>query len=132
LDLRANNSNHIRTYNDTGCIIERVLEASAIYCARLDRRSLAMSYQSHRFERRAEDQGKKIKHGAAIETGGEESIQERSEKRSVVVMPILNSKRWTRCMLAARAGVSKNSVYEYLALSRNSTERPFYAAFLTC
>jgi hypothetical protein len=48
LDLRANNSSFIRIYNDTGGFIDRVFEASANYCARLDRRTLekaAMSYE---------------------------------------------------------------------------------------
>ncbi|HEV1287605.1 MAG TPA: hypothetical protein VNU44_19940 [Bryobacteraceae bacterium] len=40
LDLRANNSPLIRIHNDTGGFIEHLFEASAIYCARLDRRSL--------------------------------------------------------------------------------------------
>src|SRR5262249_14926943 len=34
--------------------------------------------------------------------------------RQAVVMPILVEKGWTRCKWAARAGVSKNSVYDYL------------------
>src|SRR4051812_49152045 len=40
------------------------------------------------------------------------------EKRSAVVMPILKAKRWSRSMLVTRAGVSKNSVYCYLAGKR--------------
>jgi hypothetical protein len=39
-DLRASNSDHIRFFSETGAIIERLIEASADYCARLDRRSL--------------------------------------------------------------------------------------------
>jgi hypothetical protein len=34
--------------------------------------------------------------------------------RQTVVMPILASKGWTRCKWATKAGVSKNSVYDYL------------------
>lgn len=34
--------------------------------------------------------------------------------RRAAVMPILVSKGWTRCKLATKAGVSRNSVYEYL------------------
>jgi hypothetical protein len=40
LDLRAHNSPLIRVQSDTGGIIEHLFEASAIYCARLDRQSL--------------------------------------------------------------------------------------------
>lgn len=40
VDLRANNSQHIRIYNEGGGIIERLFEASATYCARLNRQSL--------------------------------------------------------------------------------------------
>lgn len=40
LDLSANNSPLIRIYTDTVGFIEYLFEASAIYCARLDRRSL--------------------------------------------------------------------------------------------
>ena len=36
LDLRANNSDHIRIYSDTAGTIERLLEASGTYCLRLD------------------------------------------------------------------------------------------------
>jgi transcriptional regulator with XRE-family HTH domain len=36
-----------------------------------------------------------------------------------VVTPILTSKRWTRGKWAAKAGVSKNSVYGYLTGKRN-------------
>jgi hypothetical protein len=40
LDLRANNSPLIGIHNDNGGFIEHLFEASAIYCARLDRRLL--------------------------------------------------------------------------------------------
>jgi hypothetical protein len=50
-----------------------------------------------------------------------DSIQERAERRCAVVMPILERKKWKRCKWAAKAGVSKNSVYEYLAGRRNLT-----------
>jgi len=36
-----------------------------------------------------------------------------------VVTPILASKRWTRGHWATKAGVGKNSVYEYLNGKRN-------------
>jgi hypothetical protein len=98
LDLRANNSNHILIYSDTVGVIERLFEASAIYCARLDREPLEKSAKP------CEDPG----------LGRPETADERSERRSVVVMPILRSKRWTRGTWATKAGVGKNSVYEYL------------------
>jgi hypothetical protein len=59
VDLRENKSQHIRIYNlddAAGGVIERLLEASATYCARLDRRSLeyaAMSCEDPRLERSA-------------------------------------------------------------------------------
>jgi hypothetical protein len=65
VDLRANNSNLIRIFSDSGGLIDRLLEASANYCARLHRESLektAMSYQDgkgvagqHRFRETAGD-----------------------------------------------------------------------------
>ena len=36
-----------------------------------------------------------------------------------IVMPILKTKNWTRGKLAERAGVSRNSVNDYLAGKRN-------------
>ena len=38
----------------------------------------------------------------------------RATARQATVMPILKGKRWTRGKWAAKAGVGKNSVYEYL------------------
>jgi hypothetical protein len=51
VDLRANHSQHIRTYdtdlgNDTVGSIEGLLEASATFCSRLDRRSLEKAVMS--------------------------------------------------------------------------------------
>ncbi len=54
VDLRANKSPHIRIYTDDGGIIDRLFEASATYCARLNRQSLenaVMSYEGSSFER---------------------------------------------------------------------------------
>ncbi len=48
-----------------------------------------------------------------------ESVYERSERRSAVVIPILTLKRWKPNKWAIKAGVSKNSVYEYLSGKRN-------------
>ncbi len=48
-----------------------------------------------------------------------ESVHERSERRRSEVMPILASKRWKPNKWATKAGVSKNSVYEYLDGRRN-------------
>jgi lambda repressor-like predicted transcriptional regulator len=39
---------------------------------------------------------------------------ERAKARRAFVMPRLESKGWSRCKWAIEAGVSKNSVYEYL------------------
>jgi len=49
----------------------------------------------------------------------EESVHERSERRRAVVMPILTAKTWTPNKWVTKAGVSKNSVYEYLGGKRN-------------
>jgi hypothetical protein len=105
IDLRANKSDHLRMFNDGAGFIERLLEACALFCTRLLRRSLE---------------------GAADTASAEpesllldESVDERSERRRAVVMPILLLKRWTRCRWAAEAGVSKNSVYDYLSGERN-------------
>jgi hypothetical protein len=107
LDLRANKSSRLRMYNDAGGFVERLLEASALYCARLLRRSLEEAADT-----------------AAAEPKSlvlDESVDERSERRCAVVMPILLSKRWTRCRWSAEAGVSKNSVYDYLRGERSLT-----------
>jgi hypothetical protein len=56
---------------------------------------------------------------AGPEEGGAESVLERSKRRSALVTPILASKKWTRGRWATRAGVGKNSVYEYLTGKRN-------------
>jgi hypothetical protein len=45
-DLRANNSPHIRINTDAGAFIEKLFEASATFCARLDRRYLEKSVMS--------------------------------------------------------------------------------------
>jgi hypothetical protein len=45
----------------------------------------------------------------------------RARLRQGVVMPILARKRWTRARWSTRAGVGKNSVYEYLSGKRNLT-----------
>lgn len=110
LDLRANDSNHTRTYNGTAGFIVRLFEASANYCARLDRRVL-------------ESRRKEVKEGATFENGGRKSVHERSERRSAVVMPILTSKGWKPGRWATKAGVGKNCVYEYLSGKRNLTMR---------
>lgn len=116
LDLREGKSSFIRVYSDTGCFIERLFEASTNFCARLDRRTLEkapMAHEQPRFEPRVPTQRKEV------EAGGGEIIRARSERRGAVVMPILRSKSWKRCRWAARAGVSKNSVYDYLSGKRN-------------
>jgi hypothetical protein len=46
----------------------------------------------------------------------------RATARNAVVLPILESKRWTRGKWATRAGVSKNSVYQYLEGKRALTD----------
>jgi hypothetical protein len=68
IDLRANNSQHLRIYNDAGGTIERLLEASATYCVRLNRQSLD---------------------NAVASNTDEEGAGERSEGRSAVATPIL-------------------------------------------
>jgi hypothetical protein len=52
------------------------------------------------------------------EPSGAVAASLRSAARRAVVMPILKSKRWTRGRWATEAGVSKNSVYEYLKGTR--------------
>ena len=62
---------------------------------------------------------KEAKEEAVRETGGEERVHERAERRSAVVTPILMSKRWKRGKWASKAGVGKNRVYDYLNGKRN-------------
>ena len=47
----------------------------------------------------------------------------RAVARRAVVMPILASKRWKRGRWATKAGVGKNSVYEYLNGTRTLTDQ---------
>ena len=102
LHLRANQSHHVRMYSETTGCIERRLEASALFCTWLDRRSQERAAQP-----------------AVTDAAFKESFQERSERRCAVVMPILMSKGWKRGMWATKAGVSKNSAYDYLHGKRN-------------
>lgn len=124
VDLRANNSRHIRIYhihNGAGGSIERLFEASATYCARLNRQSLenaVMSYEGSSFERGPANQRAEVNTREASDTG-QVNFRERAERRSAKVTPILASKRWTRGKWATKAGVGKNSVYDYLSGKRN-------------
>jgi antitoxin component HigA of HigAB toxin-antitoxin module len=121
-DLRANKSQHLRIYDDAGVFIDRLFEASSIFCARLDRQwleNVVMSGGDPRSESVANVRTE-VDAGELSDTD-EESVRERSEKRRSVVMPILASKGWTRSKLATKAGISKNSVYEYLNGNRNLT-----------
>ncbi len=105
LDLRANKSDHLRMFKDGAGFIERLLEASALFCTRLLRRSLEGATDT-----------------AAAEPKSlllDEGADERSERRRAVVLPILASKSWKRSRWATKAGVGKNSVYEYLSGKRN-------------
>jgi hypothetical protein len=106
VDLRAENSELIDIDNERGGFVERVFEASAIYCAWLDRGSLEIHCNQ-------------VNQEADIKVGRERAVQERSARRRAVVLPILGSKKWTRGRLVTQAGVSKNCVYEYLNGKRN-------------
>lgn len=53
------------------------------------------------------------------EVNDHDQAKERSKARMASVMPILEAKKWTRGKLACRAGVSKNSVNEYLTGKRS-------------
>jgi hypothetical protein len=105
LDLRANNSNLLRAYSETGCFIDRLIEASTNYCARLGRQTLEKAAMTNDVEAIPREE---------VETRREDTVTERSHRRRSLVMPILKAKQWTRGMWATKAGVSKNSVYEYL------------------
>jgi len=54
---------------------------------------------------------------------GTESHSALAATRQAIVMPILNQKKWSRSKWAAKAGVGKNSVYEYLEGERNLTDK---------
>jgi hypothetical protein len=58
---------------------------------------------------------------SASELGSASEENRKSElatARQAIVMPILQSKKMTRCNWATKAGVGKNSVYDYLAGKR--------------
>jgi hypothetical protein len=105
LHLRANESNHLRPCNHSAGLIERLSEACATYCVYLERCAL---------ERAA-----RIPSTDAEFLVEDDSIEERSRSRCAVVIPILQSKRWTRSRWTSQAGVGKNSGYDYLSGKRN-------------
>jgi len=115
LDLSENQSKHLRMYDKGNGCIERLSEASAIFCSRLNRRSLEDAAAS-REEFPSESTPAKQSEG--VQEAEIESSVKRGEKRCAVVMPILKAKRWSRGKLATRAGVGKNGVYEYLGGTR--------------
>jgi hypothetical protein len=85
-DLRANKSQHIRIFNEAGGFIERLFEASATFCARLNRQSLedaVMSPEGPRVVCEPANEGGEIITGEASDTE-EESVRERSERGSAV------------------------------------------------
>jgi len=104
LDLCANKSNHLRMCSGVAGFVERLLEASGLYCARLARRSL---------------EGTADPAATPESPVAGDSVEERSERRGALMMPMLRTKGWTRSRWAAQAGVSKNSVYGYLRGERN-------------
>jgi hypothetical protein len=61
-------------------------------------------------------------HARALPPDEESSERSRAAARQAVVMPILASKRWKRGRWATKAGVGKNSVYEYLDGRRTLTD----------
>ncbi len=70
-DLRANKSQHIRIFNEAGGFIERLFEASAMFCARLNRQSLedaVMSPEGPRVEGEPANEGGETITGEAGDT----------------------------------------------------------------
>jgi hypothetical protein len=63
-----------------------------------------------------------MEHSRALPADEESSERSRAAARQAVVMPILASKRWKRGRWATKAGVGKNSVYEYLDGRRTLTD----------
>jgi hypothetical protein len=83
-DLRANKSPHIRIFNEAGGFIERLFEASATFCARLNRQSIenaVMAPNGPRVEAKPANEGGEIIRGETSDTE-EESVRERSETGS--------------------------------------------------
>ena len=105
MGLRAAGSSHVRMYSDTVGVIERLFEASANYCARLARLSIESAAD--------------VPQSKAGSLVLENSIEGRSARRCMVVLPILANKRWKRGKWVTEAGVGKNCVYEYLSGKRN-------------
>jgi hypothetical protein len=70
-DLRAHQSQHILIYSEVGGFIERLFEASATFCARLNRESLdhvAMSHEGPRVEGEPANEGGEVRTGEASDT----------------------------------------------------------------
>jgi hypothetical protein len=88
VDLRANNSQHIRIYTDAGGFILRLFEASATFCTRLDRRSLEKSVITREdpgLERRAADLPNDVNTGACESPQSELSGGTLSEAKNEVM-----------------------------------------------
>ena len=90
--------------------LENVFRASAEFCDELSRTLELLAPEAVELKT------------AEPASAGSTSIVERSKVRRTVVLPILASKRWTRGKWATKAGVSKNSVYEYLNGKRKLTQ----------
>lgn len=60
--------------------------------------------------------------GGILPVSREQSRSALAAGRQKVVMPLLDSKGWTRCKWATKAGVGKNCVYEYLKGQRSLSQ----------
>jgi hypothetical protein len=79
IDLRANKSKLMRLDNIAGGFIDRLFEASAIYCARLDRQSIEQTVMPHKlslFDRKEANPRNEFNEGGAIETGGNDKYSD--------------------------------------------------------
>jgi hypothetical protein len=94
----------------------RLTENGVIHRVFLESANLWGDLTALGFETEAPAPASNAKNGTAggSNTTPDPEQAERARVRQAVVMPILGKKNWTRSKWATQAGVSKNSVYEYL------------------
>ncbi len=99
----------------------KVVKVSRQYKQLLEQTAEAQPPSGAEPERPAQKQSEALAK-LGLEEPANNANTEKSAARCSVVMPILNRLKWTRSKWAAKAGVGKNSAYEYLDGSRNLSE----------
>lgn len=94
--------------------IEQVFRASADFCFARSLTEVNTASPSPAADEARNGQTSEVKPAVGGDSAGGEAVAERAARRQAVVNPILKRKRWKQGRLATKAGVGKNSVYDYL------------------